>query len=156
MHGFTWTEAMSVGVAALDADHRCLVRIISLLDDVVPEDAERVVGIVMETLVAYCRYHFAREEQVLAACDFPEIAFHQSEHEEFCQVVECLRQRRGRSDAASMAAEMGEYLRGWLLHHILIQDMAYKPFVTPMAGIEGVLSAVPFGDAAQHCEMQTA
>jgi hemerythrin len=31
MAGFSWSEGMSFGVPALDADHRCIVRIINLL-----------------------------------------------------------------------------------------------------------------------------
>jgi len=49
MSGFAWTEAMSVGVPALDADHRCLVRIINLLEDADGDDDGRVIEIVINT-----------------------------------------------------------------------------------------------------------
>lgn len=139
MQGFAWTKAMSVGVPALDADHRCLVRIINLLDEVEPSDAARVVETVIETLAVYCRYHFAREEHVMTACGFPELPFHQDEHEAFSRTVEKLRKRRQAVDPATLAEETSDYLRGWLLHHILIQDMAYKPFTAGLCGIEDIL-----------------
>jgi hemerythrin-like metal-binding protein len=128
MVGLAWSESMSVGVAALDADHRCLVRIISLLENVQDEDAGRVVDVVLDTLVVYCRYHFAREEQVMAGCGFPALSFHKSEHAGFTGMVRRLRERNAvRSDAA-MARELLDCLTSWLCHHILIQDMAYKPY----------------------------
>jgi hemerythrin len=53
MGKFAWSEEMSVGVPALDADHRCIVRIIDLLHDVEGEDARRVIETVLDTLVVY-------------------------------------------------------------------------------------------------------
>jgi hemerythrin-like metal-binding protein len=57
---FAWTEEMSVGVPALDCDHRSLVRIINTLQDVDEQNAELAVNRALETLIAYCRYHFAK------------------------------------------------------------------------------------------------
>jgi hemerythrin len=126
MGGFVWTEAMSVGVPALDSDHRCLVRIINVLADAEGDDQSRVVGIVLDTLGVYCRYHFAREEQVMAACGFPELGFHRREHDGFSRTVTILNEP---CDDKTRAADLLQYLKEWLLHHILIQDMAYKPYV---------------------------
>jgi hemerythrin len=120
---------MSVGVPALDADHRCIVCIINLLQDVECEDARRVIESVLETLVVYCRYHFAREERVMAWCRFPGVDFHRSEHEGFARFVTVLRQRYAAEGDDAIAGELRDYLTRWLCHHILIQDMAYKPYV---------------------------
>lgn len=139
MRGFSWTEAMSVGVSSLDADHRSLVGIIGQLENVTPDDAARVVGIVMEALAEYSRRHFAREERLLAACGFSGLSVHRAEHDAFCRAVERVSERRERVDPSSVAAETLDYLRGWLVHHILIQDMAYKPLVTPIPGVNAIL-----------------
>jgi hemerythrin len=134
MSTLVWSEAMSVGVPALDADHRCLVRIISLLHDAEDEEARRTVETVLETLVVYCRYHFAREEQVMARCGFPALTFHRAEHEEFTRMVARLREKHGGAVDAAMARELLDCLTAWLRHHILIQDMAYKPYVADDEG----------------------
>jgi hemerythrin-like metal-binding protein len=134
MSAFAWTEAMSVGVPALDADHRCLVRIINLLEDTEGDD-DRVIEIVINTLDIYCRYHFAREEQVMNACKFPALAFHRHEHEGFCRAIAEMNERK--TDAAA-AQDLLEYLKAWLLHHILIQDMAYKPYVAEALDLDEV------------------
>jgi|APTNR8051073442_1049403.scaffolds.fasta_scaffold32496_3 hemerythrin-like metal-binding domain len=128
MGGLQWSESMSVGIPALDADHRCLVRIISLLEDVREETAGQIIDMVLDTLAVYCRYHFAREEQVMAGSGFPALSFHQSEHEGFARMVRRLRERHAVQSDAAMAQELLDFLTGWLCHHILIQDMAYKPF----------------------------
>lgn len=154
MGSFAWTEAMSVGVPALDADHRCLVRIINLLEHAEGNDVRRVIDIVMDTLDVYCRYHFAREEKVMASCGFPALAFHRREHNGFCRAI--ARMAKPDADAAD-AKELLEFLKTWLLHHILIQDMAYKPYVASTPHVEemtpGFARISPHGDQHQGAEV---
>ena len=126
---FAWTEEMSVGVPALDCDHRSLVRIINTLQDVDEQNAELAVNRALESLIAYCRYHFAREEQVMRGCGFPALDFHRGEHEGFTRFVSGLRQRYAHRPESAMIEELRDHLTRWLRHHILIQDMAFKPYV---------------------------
>jgi len=139
MSDFAWTEAMSVGVPALDADHRCLVRIINLLNEAQGNDTGRVIEIVMDTLAAYARFHFAREEQVMSACGFPALSVHAIEHEGFCRTIAALAKEQA---GPAAAAELLEYLKGWLLHHILIQDMAYRPYIAESSDLSALTAAV--------------
>jgi len=144
MGAFTWTEGMSVGVPALDADHRCLVRIIGLLqgaDD--EEEAHRVIDIVVDTLVVYCRLHFSREEKVMAACAFPALSVHRAEHAGFAHFVARLHEQAGATGAAARAKDLLEYLTAWLRHHILIQDMAYKAYLTNAATQAAIIEPKP-------------
>jgi hemerythrin len=143
-----WTDAMSVGIPALDSDHRCLVRIINLLHDVGPENAAQTIETVLETLILYSRYHFTREERIMEACSFPGTRFHRAEHAGFSRFIQSLRDRCHDGLNPSTAIELLDYLTEWLRHHILIQDMAYKPFAataettlgamaTPVLHVEG-------------------
>lgn len=130
-----WTEAMSVGVPALDSDHRCLVRIINLLAEVDHgAEARATIETVLETLAMYARYHFAREERVMEQCGFPASHFHRGAHEEFADYVRDLRLGLAGRATPDLAKELFDYLTQWLRHHILIQDMAYKPYVCGRPG----------------------
>lgn len=125
-----WTGAMSVGVPALDSDHRCLVRIINLLAEVDHgAEARSTIETVLDTLAMYARYHFAREERLMEECGFPASQVHRAEHEEFTDNIHGLRLGLGGRATPDLAKELFDYLTGWLRHHILIQDMAYKPYV---------------------------
>lgn len=139
MSEFVWTEAMSVGVPALDADHRCLVRIINLLHDAEGNDTNRVIEIVMEALNRYARFHFAREEQVMTACGFPALGVHRAEHVSFSRTLAAIPERQHGEKAAQ---ELRDYLRDWLLHHILIQDMAYKPYIAESSDVEEITAMI--------------
>jgi len=121
---------MSVGVPALDSDHQALLHILNVLDEIRDTpDPDSSFDSVHDSLIAYARYHFAREEQVMEACGFGEIDVHRSEHAAFAQYVGTLTDHRNGGGRAAQAGELLDYLTDWLRHHILIQDMAFKPFV---------------------------
>ncbi len=139
-----WTQAMSVGVEALDTDHKCLVRIINLLKDTEPKSAATVIETVLETLLIYARFHFQREEKVMEACGFTGLPFHRAEHEGFARFVRALRQQVHEGATLDMAHTLYDYLTRWLCHHVLIQDMAFKPLVCGGQELEQLaLTAAP-------------
>ncbi len=142
MSYFQWSKEMSVGVSTLDSDHKCLIRIIDLLHDIRDEkDSQRTIHAVLDTLLLYGRHHFAREERVMAACGFPEWSFHHSEHQGFAVYIRRVRKRFRDAGDPEMASELLEYLTDWLRHHILIQDMAFKPYVAGKRRAEEVARA---------------
>jgi hemerythrin-like metal-binding protein len=138
MNYFLWTEAMSVGVPALDSDHKCLVRIINILRELDrKENPKATIDVVLEALKLYGRNHFRREERVMDAVRFPGAAFHRAEHQNFARHIEFLRSKFASGNMES-TRELYDYLTGWLRHHILIQDMAYKPYVSNAPRAESV------------------
>ena len=126
---YKWTEAMSVGVPLVDSDHRALIGVINRLHDRVEGDGKPSdLAEIFDALIAYTEFHFAREEKVMAACNFPPAKSHQEEHASFTQRIYDLRERHARDPSAAMMHDLLDYLKDWLSHHILIQDMAFKPF----------------------------
>lgn len=154
MIGFAWSEEMSVGVPALDADHRGIIRMINMLHSADEQNAGYVADNALDGVIAYCDYHFAREERVMMGCGFPGLEFHRREHEEFTRFVSGLRERYSRQDT-TVIEELGDYLTRWLCHHILIQDMAYKPYV--LAAPDGnLLPDLPLPPGEQESRNRTA
>ena len=126
----TWTSAMSVGVPELDEDHRVLFRIINQLAESKENDDH--VGILRQSLYSLLRYaefHFAREEKVLAACEFPAMTHHKQEHRAFTNHMRKLAEALDDEElpaAEIVNQELLDYLKDWLNHHILIEDMSYR------------------------------
>lgn len=135
MSRFEWNNEMSVGVPSLDTDHRCLIRIINLLDGIGPIDTIRTVDTVLDTLLLYGRFHFAREEKVMKACGFPGRRVHALEHRRFTSFIDRLREG-DRAATSRTPRRLYDYLSDWLRHHILIQDMAFKPYVIESEAIQ--------------------
>ena len=74
----------------------------------------------------------------MAACQCPEIGEHKLEHRDFVERINHLQRRfdAGPDAAAEEAAAIGDtrvneallsLLQDWLSHHILIEDMAFRP-----------------------------
>ena len=128
-----WTEKMSVGMAEMDADHKELIRIINqLAADADEEGRQAAVRQSLFGLLRYAEYHFAREEQVMAACQYPGIEDQKAEHRDFVARIGELN-RRFDADPEDSAAVVNQalltFLQDWLNHHILIEDMAYRSHV---------------------------
>ena len=127
---FQWSQSMSVGVALLDSDHQALIRLINRLHEhlEITEEPD-LPDDIFEKLVAYIDYHFAREEEVMQDCDYPMFADHKDEHLMFTQEIRYVRDRYVSGDDATVGQDLLHYLKNWLTHHILIQDMDYKTYV---------------------------
>jgi hemerythrin-like metal-binding protein len=126
-----WSAAMSVGVSRLDRDHKILIGLINRLDDASSGggEAPQVMAEVLGVLVDYTIFHFSREEAVMEACGYPALGHHHEDHVALTQEVRDW-QQRFRENAESVAPlDILDFLKGWLNHHILLQDMAYRPFV---------------------------
>ena len=129
-----WSPEMSVGLSELDEDHRYLIKIINDLSDAI-EVAEKskdasILRQSLRCLQRYAEFHFAREEAVMRACDYAPLSRHQEEHSDVDDKMAALANRLDDdSAAAAVNAELLDYLKDWLIHHIMIVDMSYKDLV---------------------------
>jgi hemerythrin-like metal-binding protein len=125
-----WTPAMSVGVPELDEDHRVLFRIINqLAESKKNDDHAGILRQSLYSLLRYAEFHFAREEKVLTACDFPGMTHHKQEHRAFTAHMKKLAEALDDDElpaAEIINQDLLTYLKDWLNHHILIEDMAYR------------------------------
>lgn len=127
---YQWCDSMSVGVALLDSDHQALINLINRLHEYLEcEEDQAVLDEVFDKLVTYIDYHFRREEKVMEACEYPLVDGHREEHLRFTQEVRYNRDRYVRDGDAKIGQDLLDFLKNWLTHHILIQDMDYKSFV---------------------------
>jgi len=128
-----WTEDMRVGVPELDADHQGLIAVVNRLEANVKDPERRnVIRQCLYALLRYAEVHFKREERVMAACDFPGLEHHKDEHRDFVEKIrDFLHRSEDDPDAAAaiVSEQLLDFLKGWFHHHVLIEDMAYRPYV---------------------------
>jgi hemerythrin-like metal-binding protein len=136
---------MSVGVPRLDRDHRVLIGLINRLEgDRSPRPDGEVIGEVLEALIAYTVFHFAREEYVMETCGFAEIEAHREEHKLLTAEVAGLHARFLRDRQNVPHEALLRFLTDWLNHHILLQDLAYRDALG--GGLDPERSARAFGE----------
>jgi len=121
----------SMGVPALDCDHRCLFRVVDLLSGIEDgAEAATMIETVIETLARYAWFHFLREERVAAVTRYPHAALHTAEHRAFVRLTGDLRRRFDGVAAAEAAAEVRHVLSTWLWHHTLLFDLDLASWIT--------------------------
>lgn len=125
-----WTPDFSVGVNSLDTDHKVLISLINQLDDAIRsgEPIETVTK-VLDALLDYTDYHFAREESLMEACGYPETAAHVRTHHTLRAQVHDIRDRYRRNPESMHGREVLAFLKNWLTAHIVGRDKLYSPYM---------------------------
>jgi hemerythrin len=122
-----WKAEYSVGIPEIDEQHQqlfdCIDRLESAKDD---QQRDLAVYYVMDELKDYVRVHFSVEEIIMRLFDYPGLAAHAAEHRAFAERLEKLEQSELDKEAH---AEVGKFLRQWLVNHIMITDKKYAEFV---------------------------
>jgi len=125
-----WRDNMSVGVEAVDKDHKHLVDLLNRLHFLVLAGADRPsVGDVLEELLRYTEYHFDREETLMRTCNYPGLQEHQTCHQDLAhRLFEYQKSFEDRPESFDAEA-FYDFLSDWLVVHVLEEDMKYKPYV---------------------------
>ncbi len=125
-----WRESMSVGVEAVDKDHKHLIDLLNRLHFLVLAGGDRPsVGEVLEELVHYTEYHFDREEKLMEAGNYPGLEEHRTDHKDLARrLLEYKKTFEDRPESFDPTA-FYDFLSEWLVVHVLEKDMKYKPYV---------------------------
>jgi len=122
-----WKESYSVGNEKLDAQHKVLIRIINQLDTEQRSGGQIVR--VFDELHRYVKEHFTYEEQLMEQANYPDIVEHKKGHKAFEQWLDSveLAFNSGGGSVFYVGDAVSEFLRDWLVNHILADDIAYAP-----------------------------
>jgi len=125
---FEWSDAFGVGVKELDDQHHRLFSLVNGLSELIGKtgkieghDAQK------KELLAFARVHFASEEALMEAHDYSRRDVQRKEHGDLLAQLERFagegeRRRRPRAQTAV------DYLKDWLIRHVLLEDLRYRDF----------------------------
>lgn len=129
MSMFTWDSSLSVNIEVIDDQHKKLLALINELSEATLQGrAHQVVGVVIAELVTYTDNHFALEEQLMREHGYPGLAMHKLEHDQLLVKVTELNAKSLAGHKVISLAVL-DFLKNWLIHHIKVTDMQYKPFM---------------------------
>lgn len=124
-----WRDCYSVGVEKFDKQHKVLIEILNDIFIIVREkQSVDHLGPVLYKLVQYTQEHFRDEEEAMAAVNFPKLDEHKAIHGKLLNEVTTY-QRRLEANDEKLIPEFYQFVREWLLTHILEDDMKYKLFL---------------------------
>ncbi len=114
-----WTPALALGHEEIDSQHQELFRRVGrLVDALEAGDRERVARF-FDFLGTYVVDHFAAEERLMTATQFPGYNVHKAAHERFVRDYQSLRKLHEDSGAsAAVAIKARTWLTEWLRNHI--------------------------------------
>lgn len=120
-----WSDALSVGIPQLDAQHKRLIDLVNSLHEAMARGAaNQIVGEVLSDLISYTVTHFQTEEKSLRDTAYPAYAQHKAEHERLVKQVNDLKKRFD-GGQASLSVQIQGLLRDWLVNHIRGTDKQY-------------------------------
>jgi hemerythrin len=121
-------ERYTVKVKKFDDQHQELVRLINELHAAMKAGHGRDgLAKLLGALAEYTKVHFSVEEALMASYGYPKLETHRLEHVAFNKRVADF-QRQFAAGEAAMTIDVLEFLRGWLIDHILKADREYGPF----------------------------
>lgn len=126
----TWDDTMSVGVAALDEDHKKLVALLNqLFEAVTTGHGRESLGKILDGLIDYTKVHFAHDERLFAATGYQDFAAHKKEHDDLTRQVLDIQHKYKAGATGLLTLEVMHFLRGWLADHIQGKDRKYGPYL---------------------------
>lgn len=127
---FPWNDSYSIGVELFDNEHKKLVAIANELHDAVTEDADTpVLERILDRLIEHVVLHFRHEEMYFDDWNYPERAEHVASHRRLRRQIFEYRERFLKRPSPELVSEVFEFLRLWLMQHILTEDRAYGAFL---------------------------
>ena len=118
-------DSLSIGIAALDDQHRVFIGLVDRLDALSMEPAvpRREMRLILADLVTYAERHFIEEERQMAAYGYPLLMEHRATHDAAASAIhDSLISDTGE---AELYIFLANFLKTWLVTHIMGADQAF-------------------------------
>jgi methyl-accepting chemotaxis protein len=122
-----WGPTYMIGVDLIDSQHKVLVDLINKMYDSFGSTGNmKVIKKTVSELVAYTEYHFGVEEELFKKLNYSDTKNHILQHHKF--VEQCKKfEQDVLTGKITMSFEVIEFLKNWLMNHILKTDTRYVP-----------------------------
>lgn len=125
-----WTNDYNTGFTKIDSQHMKLVALINDLQEAMKAGkAKDVMARIIKELADYTITHFSIEEKFMAQNKYISFVPHKKSHDDFVDKIKDF-QKKVENGQSSVSIDMLNFLRDWLLKHILVSDKQYVPFFT--------------------------
>lgn len=128
-HFVVWKDEYSVGVEAMDNEHRKLLNLINHLQTAIHyQTGGGFEQEALNELMDYTRYHFQHEEELMQQYGYPNLEAHQKLHRDMVAQAEAF-VAEYRTKGHKALEDVAEYLKDWLVKHINGTDKDYGAFI---------------------------
>lgn len=114
-----WTQALSVGVTEIDAEHQELFRRAGRLLEALEAGKRAEIVELVEFLHGYAARHFGLEEAWMRETLYPGYVRHKAEHDRFVADLRLIARELDSGGQRAVAPfELGRWLAEWLKKHV--------------------------------------
>jgi len=120
-----WLDRYDTGIDEVDIQHRKLVGLINtLFDSISLKDRKVILNQTLTELVSYTIYHFKLEEELMKKRNYPHYVSHKEQHTKFVEKINKHISNLKVDDTKALL-DVINFLKDWLLKHILVSDKKY-------------------------------
>lgn len=122
---YEWDDKYSVGISKIDEAHKeyidCINKAIAIKENNGnPEELKEV----LYGLITLKMIHFSTEEDYMSEFNYPEYQHHLEEHNDFSKKTNAYCKKVDNGELY-LLNEMLEFLREWLVDHVLVTDRKF-------------------------------
>ncbi len=130
MKRIAWDDGLSIGVAAIDEQHRQWIDNYNRVAAAIESGTQAPVTSTLGFLVDYTHLHFETERRFMTETGYPEMADHIARHEELERTVAGLvADYEEERETAALQEAVETLLGAWLIDHIGSVDRAFATYV---------------------------
>ena len=123
-----WSKEYSVGIEHFDDEHKVLIKLINDLNDAMLDGKSKsVIGKIITELLEYTEFHFGKEEKEMIDIKYPGYDEQKKMHTIFINKIKEFK-NEFESGEALLSLKIIEFLKDWLLTHIVKVDKKYKEY----------------------------
>ncbi len=115
-----WTDALQIGVDAIDTDHQFLTHQLNRLMHRSIDDAD--LDKLISGFINFVNYHFKREEVIMDVCGYAGFEKHQDLHRQLFTKLNDQTEAWNKERCSESLIHFRNFLKTWLFDHILNQD----------------------------------
>lgn len=131
-----WSDALSIGIPEIDAQHCVFVGLLDRLRALSGEPgvSRAALRTLLADLVTYAEHHFVDEEQRMILAGYPGASEHAAVHDAAARRIHDLLIRD--ADEVELYRFLGTFLKAWLINHIMGDDKAFGDWLNAGAAAE--------------------
>ena len=126
-----WDDTLSIGIEAIDEEHKMLIQRLSELAEAVElNQGEMEIAKTLDFMFDYTKFHFESEEKYMARTDYPGLDEQLKLHAEFKKTLQdILDEYQEDGPTRNVTESINVFLMNWLVKHIKGVDHQFAVFL---------------------------
>lgn len=124
-----WSENISVNNEEIDNQHKVLFSLTNkLIDNIKAEANKQIIDESLAKLIDYTKFHFGKEEELMALNNYPNLDGHKDQHQYFLNRITDFSKDKTKQKP-TIAKEIANFLINWIFKHVSGSDQQYKGYL---------------------------